>query len=113
MYEINGEEFFCPMEVTLHILNDKWKMFIVYTLLNGPKRFKEICETFPKITQKTISMKLKELEASHMIDRTVYAQVPPKVEYALSETGRHSEPMIKAMFDFGLMYIDKHGYEKK
>lgn len=113
MYEINGEEFFCPMEVTLHILNDKWKMFIVYTLLNGPKRFKEICETFPKITQKTISMKLKELEASHMIDRTVYAQVPPKVEYALSETGRHSEPMIKAMFDFDLMYIDKHGYEKK
>jgi len=113
MYTLNGEDFFCPMEVTLHILNDKWKLFIVYTLLDGPKRFKEICETFPKITQKTISMKLKELEASKMIDRTVYAQVPPKVEYALSETGKKIEPMIKAMYDFGFFYISQHGCEKK
>lgn len=113
MYELNGEAFFCPMEVTLHILNDKWKLFIVYTLLNGPKRFKDICETFPKITQKTISMKLKELEASKMIVRTVYAQVPPKVEYTLSETGREIEPMVKAMFEFGRFYIEKHGCEKR
>ena len=113
MYELNGEEFFCPMEVTLHVLNDKWKLFIVHTLLSGPKRFKEICDTFPKITQKTISVKLKELEASQMIIRTVYAQVPPKVEYALSQTGQKSEPIIKSMYEFGLLYIKQHGCNKK
>ncbi len=113
MFELNGEEFFCPMEVTLHILNDKWKIFIVYSLLEGPKRFKEICEQFSKITQKTVSIKLKELEAAQMITRTVYAQVPPKVEYALSETGEKIAPMVKAMFEFGQFYVSKYGCEKK
>ena len=113
MYELNGENLFCPMDVTLHILNDKWKLFIVYFLIDEPKRFKDICEKFPQITQKTVSLKLKELEASQMITRTVFAQVPPKVEYALSETGRKIEPMIKSMYEFGLFYISKHGCEKK
>ncbi|AFL69642.1 winged helix-turn-helix transcriptional regulator [Sulfurospirillum barnesii] len=113
MYELNGEEFFCPMQVTLHILNDKWKLFIVYSLLDGAKRFKEICDTFPSITQKTVSIKLKELEASQMITRTVYAQVPPKVEYALSATGKKIEPMVKAMYEFGLFYVKQHGCEKQ
>ena len=113
MFELNGKDFYCPMEVTLHILNDKWKMFIVYALLNGPMRFKDICEKFPTITQKTISQKLKELETSKMIDRTVYAQVPPKVEYSLTETGKNIGPMVKSMYDFGLLYIQEHGCEKK
>lgn len=112
MYKIENEAFVCPMEVTLHILNDKWKMFIVYALLDGPRRFKDICEKFPKITQKTISQKLKELEAAHMINRVVYPQVPPKVEYSLSETGKRIEPMVKAMFDFGVFYAETYGCAK-
>ena len=108
MYTIENQSFFCPTEITLHVLNDKWKLFIMYTLLDGPKRFKEICETFPNITQKTISIKLKELENAHMIHRMVFAEVPPKVEYSLSEIGKKSEPMLKSIYEFGLIYVSMY-----
>ncbi len=108
MYTIENQSFFCPTEITLHVLNDKWKLFIMYTLLDGPKRFKEICETFPNITQKTISIKLKELENAHMINRMVFAEVPPKVEYSLSEIGKKSEPMLKSIYEFGLIYASMY-----
>ncbi len=109
MYAIEDQSFCCPTEITLYVLNDKWKLFIIYTLLDGPKRFKDICESFPNITQKTISIKLKELEATHMIHRKVFAEVPPKVEYSLTDIGKQAEPMLKALYEFGLAYASAYG----
>lgn len=108
-YKIKDSEFLCPMEITLHVINDKWKLFIVYFLLNGTKRFKEICENFPQITQKTVTLKLKELERANIITRTAYAEVPPRVEYSLSEIGAKLELVIKSLYDFGLEYYKKFG----
>lgn len=108
-YTIKENEFFCPMEITLHILNDKWKLFIVYFLLGGTKRFKDICENFPQITQKTITLKLKELESANIITRTAYAEVPPRVEYSLSEIGTKLDVVIKSLYEFGLEYHEKFG----
>lgn len=108
-YTIKENEFFCPMEITLHVINDKWKLFIVYFLLSGTKRFKDICENFPQITQKTVTLKLKELESANIIVRTAYAEVPPRVEYSLSEIGTKLEPVIKSLYDFGIEYHKKFG----
>ncbi|MDD3467986.1 MAG: helix-turn-helix domain-containing protein [Campylobacterales bacterium] len=109
MGEEKVNEFYCPVEVTLHVMNDKWKLFIVYVLLDGAKRFKDICETFPQITQKTITQKLKELEADHIVVRNVFAEVPPRVEYSLSDMGKNLESVIKSLYDFGVGYAGKYG----
>lgn len=113
MIQINGKSFQCPVEVTLDIINDKSKIFIVYILLGGQKRFKDICEAFPQITQKTITQKLKELEADHVIIRTVFAEVPPRVEYALSPIGLELKKVLDAMYAFGDTYTEKYGHQAK
>lgn len=109
MIKIDEKEFHCPVELTLDIINDKSKIYIVYILLGGQKRFKDICEAFPQITQKTVTQKLKELEASHIIERTVFAEVPPRVEYALSPIGRELEKVLGSMHAFGEAYAAKYG----
>ncbi|KFL33575.1 MULTISPECIES: helix-turn-helix domain-containing protein [unclassified Sulfurospirillum] len=109
MITINEKEFHCPVELTLSIINDKSKIFIVYILLSGQKRFKEICEAFPQVTQKTVTQKLKELEADHIIERTVFAEVPPRVEYALSPIGLELEKVLNSMYVFGEVYAVKYG----
>jgi DNA-binding HxlR family transcriptional regulator len=80
MITTDVKELQCPVALTLDIINDKSKIFIVYILLGGQKRFKDICEAFSQVTQKTVTQKLKELEADHIIERTVFAEVPPRVE---------------------------------
>lgn len=112
MITIDEKEFHCPVELTLDIINDKSKIFIVYILLGGQKRFKDICEAFPQITQKTVTQKLKELEADHIIERTVFAEVPPRVEYALSSIGKELEKVLSTMHSFGESYAAKYGCKR-
>ena len=109
MIHIDDKSFHCPVELTLDIINDKSKIYIVYILLGGKKRIKEICEAFPQITQKTITQKHKELEASHIVERTVFAEVPPRVVYALSPMGKELEKVLDAMCVFGETYATKYG----
>lgn len=109
MITINEKEFHCPVELTLGIINDKSKIFIVYILLGGQKRFKDICEAFSQVTQKTVTQKLKELEADHIIERTVFAEVPPRVEYALSPIGLELKKVLDSMYVFGESYAVKYG----
>jgi DNA-binding HxlR family transcriptional regulator len=113
MKTVNDKSFQCPVEVTLDIINDKSKIYIVYILLGGQKRFKEICEAFPQVTQKTITQKLKELEADHVITRTVFAEVPPRVEYALSSIGSELKKVLDAMYVFGEAYVAQYGCKNK
>ena len=109
MYKINNKEYNCSIIVTLDIFNDKWKLAIIWHLLSGEKRFKELSEIFHDISQKTLTVKLKELEAKNIIHREVFAQVPPKVVYSLTPAGQKLKPLLKEMFDWGISYVQEHG----
>lgn len=109
MYYINDKEYKCSVSVTLDIFNDRWKLAIIWHLLDGEKRFKDLHETISEITQKTLTIKLKELEEKHIINREVFAQVPPKVVYSLSEVGQQLKPVLTEMYKWGILYTSKHG----
>lgn len=91
----------CSVEGTLNLIDGKWKIVILYKLLRGTLRFSEIRRLIPAVTQRMLTTQLRELEADGLVTRTVYAQVPPRVEYSLSELGRSLEPVLMAMKAWG------------
>jgi len=96
------------MEITLHIIGGKWKPLILYFLSeNGTKRFGEIKAFIKKISHKTLINQLKELEENGLVKRVVYADVPPKVEYSLTEKGRSVMPVLHAMCEWGANNVDE------
>ncbi|QJC87454.1 winged helix-turn-helix transcriptional regulator [Bacillus inaquosorum] len=97
----------CPVETTLDIIGGKWKGILLYHLIDGKKRFNEFRRLYPKITQRMLTLQLRELERDGVIHREVYKQVPPKVEYSLTEFGRTLEPVILHMKDWGEKYRDR------
>ncbi|OOM79686.1 helix-turn-helix domain-containing protein [Clostridium sp. BL-8] len=94
----------CPVETTLNIISGKWKGIILYRLLGGKKRFNELKRLIPSVTHRTLTLQLRELERDRILKRTVYAEVPPRVEYELTDLGLSMSPIIKAMYDWGLNY---------
>ena len=109
MYYINDKEYRCSVAVTLDIFNDRWKLAIIWHLLDGDKRFKDLHETINEITQKTLTVKLKELEEKNIINREVYAEVPPKVVYSLTEAGKNLKPVLEEMHKWGINYVQEFG----
>ena len=109
MYKINDKEYDCSVAVTVDIFNDKWKLSIILHLLDNEKRFKDLNEEIPEITQKTLTVKLKELEQKNIIHREVFAVVPPKVVYSLTPAGERLRPVFKEMFNWGISYVKEHG----
>ncbi|QFY80892.1 HxlR family transcriptional regulator [Bacillus subtilis] len=97
----------CPVETTLDIIGGKWKGILLYHLIDVKKRFNEFRKLYPKITQRMLTLQLRELERDGVIHREVYKQVPPKVEYSLTEFGRTLEPVILHMKDWGEKYKDR------
>lgn len=95
----------CPMDVTLNILRGKWKLAILWHLSKGVIRFNELQRLLPNITQKTLTMQLRELESDRVIYRKVYAEVPPKVEYGITEIGESLKPILTSMCEWGKNYI--------
>lgn len=91
----------CPVEGTLSLIGGKWKGVILYHLLNGTLRFNELRRRVPNVTQRMLTTQLRELEAHGLVLRTVYAQVPPKVEYSLSVRGQSLAPVIRALEAWG------------
>jgi DNA-binding HxlR family transcriptional regulator len=91
----------CSVERTLNLIDGKWKIVILYKLLRGTLRFNELRRLIPAVTQRMLTHQLRELEADDLIVRTVYAQVPPKVEYSLSDRGQSLEPVIMALKNWG------------
>ena len=85
----------------MNLIEGKWKIIVLYKLLRGTLRFNELRRLMPSVTQRMLTHQLRELEADGLIIRTVYAQVPPRVEYALSARGRSLEPVLQAMKDWG------------
>ncbi|WP_069637918.1 winged helix-turn-helix transcriptional regulator [Campylobacter pinnipediorum] len=109
MYMVNEKEYKCPVSITLDVFNDRWKLAIIWHLIDGKKRFKELHNNIGEITQKTLTVKLKELEEKNIITRTVYAQVPPKVEYSLTPIGQRLQPTLDEMYKWGLEYVKDNG----
>ncbi len=95
----------CPVEATLDIIGGKWKGVILFILLEDIKRFNELQKMLTKVTQRTLTNQLRELEADGLVHRKVYAQVPPKVEYSLTPLGRSLEPVLQHMKSWGLQFI--------
>ncbi|MDT0546701.1 MULTISPECIES: helix-turn-helix domain-containing protein [Streptomyces] len=96
----------CAVEIAMEILGGRWKLAIVKQLLTGTHRFGELRRALPGVTQRMLTRQLRELEADGLIVRTVYPEVPPKVEYALTETGRSLERITDLLDAWGRWYRD-------
>lgn len=94
----------CPVETTLSLISNKWKVLILRDLLPGTKRFGELKKSIGHVTQKVLTAQLREMEASGLLTRKVYAEVPPRVEYTLTELGYSLKPIMDAMFNWGEDY---------
>lgn len=91
----------CAVEATLSLIDGKWKGVVLFHLLDGVMRFGEIRRQIPNVTQRMLTNQLRELEDDGLISRTVFAQVPPRVDYALTERGRSLEPILVALKEWG------------
>ena len=94
----------CPVEVTLNLIGNKWKILILRDLIDGTKRFGELKRSVGSITQKVLTSNLREMEEAGLL----YAEVPPKVEYTLTETGFSLKPILDSMFQWGEEYKAKN-----
>ena len=94
----------CPVATAVRLIGNKWKLLILRNLLTRPWRFNEMLRSIPGISQKVLTDNLRALEADGIITRTVFPEVPPRVEYALSELGDSMRPIIQAMEAWGLGY---------
>ncbi|HEX3075774.1 MAG TPA: helix-turn-helix domain-containing protein [Lachnospiraceae bacterium] len=94
----------CPVEITLSLISNKWKVLIIRDLLEGTKRFSELKRTVGNITQKVLTTNLREMEESGLLIRKVYAEVPPRVEYSLTELGQSLRIVLDAMVIWGNNY---------
>lgn len=97
----------CPVEITMGLIGDKWKVLIIRDLLTGTKRFGELKKSLNGITQKVLTNNLREMEVSGLVNRKVYAEVPPRVEYSLTETGWSLKPILDSMVVWGNSYREK------
>lgn len=96
----------CNVEATLDVIGGKWKGVILSHLLDGTKRFNELRREVPNVTQRMLTLQLRELEEDGIVHRKIYQQIPPRVEYSLTEFGRSLEPILLLLRDWGQRYID-------
>ena len=97
----------CPVETTLPLIGDKWKVLILRDLMPGTKRFGELKKSVGNVSQKVLTAQLRAMEASGLVNRKVYAEVPPRVEYSLTELGKSLKPILDAMYAWGKAYKDE------
>lgn len=98
----------CPVETTLTLIGDKWKVLILRDLMAGTKRFGELKKSIGSVTQKVLTAQLRAMEESGLVIRKVYAEVPPKVEYTLTETGYSLKSVMDALESWGADYKSKN-----
>ena len=98
----------CPVETTLMLIGDKWKVLILRELMGGTQRFCQLKKSIGSVSQKVLTAQLRDMEATGLLTRKVYAQVPPKVEYTLTNTGYSLKPILDAMVDWGTGYQQKN-----
>ena len=94
----------CPVETTLTLISDKWKVLILRDLLSGTKRFGELKKSIGHVTQKVLTAQLRDMEENGLLHRRTYAEVPPRVEYSLTDLGRSLKPVLDALQEWGARY---------
>lgn len=97
----------CPVEMTLQLIGDKWKVLILRDLMTGTRRFNELMRSVGGITQKVLTSHLRAMERDGLLTRKIYPEVPPKVEYTLTETGYSLKPILDSMSAWGENYKSK------
>lgn len=97
----------CPVEATLALIGDKWKVLILRDLIDGTKRFGELKKSIDSISQKVLTQQLRAMEEDGLVERKVYAEVPPKVEYTLTEMGMSLKPILDSLWVWGEEYRAK------
>lgn len=105
--KFHNTEYHCHMELTLDIIDGKWKSLILWHLGESTLRFGELKRSLPKITQKMLTQQLRELEEEMLVNRIIYMQFPPKVEYSLTDTGKSLLPILNLMYQWGIHYANK------
>lgn len=109
VFVMNGQEFHCAMDVTMHFIGGKWKTVVLWYLRKDKKRFSELRKLIPNITEKMLSLQLKNLENDGIVGRKIYAQVPPKVEYFLTDFGKSLIPMLEEIAKWGRNLAETKG----
>lgn len=98
----------CPVATTLNLIDNKWKILIIRDILHGPKRFGELKKSVKGISSKMLTESLRGMENDGIVSRKIYPEVPPHVEYRLSDLGESMRPIIKSMENWGNNYISNH-----
>lgn len=101
----------CPVETTLSLISNRWKVLILRELFLGTRRFGELKKALNGISQKVLTENLKDMAEQGLISRHVYAEVPPRVEYSLTPLGESLRPVLRSMFDWGVTYKQQSGEE--
>jgi DNA-binding HxlR family transcriptional regulator len=99
-----GTEYSCSMELTLEIIGGKWKTLIIWHLGENTMRFNELKRKLPRVSQKMLTQQLRSLEGSGLINRKIYQEVPPKVEYSLTEYGKSLLPILRYLCNWAIDY---------
>jgi DNA-binding HxlR family transcriptional regulator len=103
----------CPVLTAVNTIGGKWKIIIIYNILEGTKRFGELKRLIPGITQKMLTQQLRELEADGIIHRKVYAEIPPKVEYSITVLGRKLETIFASLCRWGTLFNEWNGKSER
>jgi DNA-binding HxlR family transcriptional regulator len=101
VFVLRGKEFHCAMDITMHYIGGKWKTVVLWYLRKDKKRFSELKKLIPNITEKMLSLQLKDLENDGLVSRKVYAEIPPRVEYVLTPFGKTLLPMLDEIARWG------------
>ena len=99
--KLHGQTFHCALDVTMNYIGGKWKTVVIWYLRKDKKRFGELKKHIPDITEKMLSLTLRQLESDGLVERTVFAEVPPRVEYSLTAHGKSLLPMVEEMAAWG------------
>jgi DNA-binding HxlR family transcriptional regulator len=97
----------CPIEFVVDLLSNKWSILVLRELFGGDRRTYELLTALPGISTKTLTQRLRELEAQGLVERSIYAEIPPRVEYSLTAKGRQIKPVMAALYQVGLQWLDK------
>jgi DNA-binding HxlR family transcriptional regulator len=107
MIKFRNTEYQCSMELTLDLIGGKWKSLILWHLAENTLRFSELRRTLPQVSQKMLTQQLRELENCGLVRRFIYTQVPPKVEYSLTDAGRSLLPILSSLCQWGVDYVNR------
>lgn len=108
MIKFKNNEYQCSMELTLALIGGKWKALILWHLSDNTLRYSELRKVLPNVTPKMLTQQLRELEDSGLVKRFIYTQIPPKVEYSLTQVGKSLLPILDTMCKWGLNYANEY-----